>query len=383
MKPDDFLLISVGGGASKIAQRVVESVMSPVRALLLDTDDAMMQEVMPVNGISTAIFGAKRLDGRGTGGDCRLGASALRDDIVTIQAQIGTPRLVVVLTCCGGGTSGATQVLLEMLRNQGIATLTFATTPFTFEGTDRKRAATIVLPTLESCSDALVRIPLDTLLDESNRQLSTEEAFAVVAERLAIGAGLIWMLVAHPAFVAFDVERFRIFLTENATGALPFTFVDATASGSERTKEVLRKILNSKRLRSDGVDRLANASQVIVGVLAGSDLRLAELDELMSQIRKGCPAAKEVILGTANIPELEGKLSVVVLAFAPAFIDIDSKADEGFRPIGNGRRNSKGGRNTAQLGMAKDRFSDVERTIYNGQDLDTPTFQRRGIRLAR
>ena len=121
MNADDLLLISVGGAAATIARRVAENASAPLRALILDTDDATLQAITPAVGVSTTVFGAKRLAGRGTGGDRNLGASALRDDASQIQAQIGAPRLAVLLVCCGGGTSGAAPLLLEMLRALGVA----------------------------------------------------------------------------------------------------------------------------------------------------------------------------------------------------------------------------------------------------------------------
>ena len=38
---------------------------------------------------------------------------------------------------------------------------------------------------------------------------------------------------------------------------------------------------------------------------------------------------------------------------------------------------------TKVLGTAKNRFTDVAPTLYRGQNLDEPTYQRRGIRLTR
>ncbi|HIV09061.1 MAG TPA: hypothetical protein IAC79_02965, partial [Candidatus Spyradenecus faecavium] len=103
METEDLLLISLGGAAASIARRVAERAEAPLRALILDTDDATLQAITPVVGVATSVFGAKRLSGRGTGGAHSLGAGAFRDDAGQILAQVGSPRLAVLLTCCGGG----------------------------------------------------------------------------------------------------------------------------------------------------------------------------------------------------------------------------------------------------------------------------------------
>ncbi len=377
MNVDDLLLISVGGAAATIVQRMVTSSQLSMRALILDTDDATLQTLEPMPGVSTTIFGTQRLQGRGTGGDYSLGAGAFRDDATTLMAQIGSPRLAVVLTCCGGGTSGAVRTLLGQLRDQGIATMTFATEPFGFEGEDRRRCANVVLPTLESSGDAVSRIPLDALLDDAAREAPLEQAFECVGQRLAAGLGLIWRLLATPGFISFDAEHFHRFLTQGATTALHFHFADATATGEARAEAILQTLIDSPRFKSDGTNRLENASNVLVGVLAGSDLRLSELSTLMDGLRSYCGAKMEPMLGTTCSEAFNGRLTVVLLAFGTPLADVGSKKPP------KSLRSGRGTKGTAQLGATRNRFADVEATIYNGQNLDEPTYYRRGIRLAR
>lgn len=383
MTVDDLLFIAVGGAAASIARAIAEETPVPMRTLILDTDDAVLQTLTPVAGLSATIFGAKRLGGRGTGGDRSLGAGALRDDAALVMAQVGSPRLAVVLVCCGGGTSGAVPILLEMLRNQGISTMTFATMPFAFEGSDRLQCATVMLPQLASASDSFARVPLELLVDDALRSAPAEEAFRAVRKRLAAAIALFWTLLAQPGFIAFDIERFLRLLSGSSGVGLPCTFADVTCTGVDRAQTALAQLLASPRFRPEGVDRLANATQVLVGVLAGEDLRLCELGTLMEGIRAHCPDAQEVMLGTSREAPREGTLSVVVVAFSLPSAEIAEKGEA--LALGGGKKASrrKASRAAPQLGVVKDRFTDVEHTVYNGQDLDVPTYQRRGIRLNR
>ncbi len=378
MNLDDLLFISVGGAAAQIAQRMVATTTTPVRALILDTDDAILQTLVPQTGVSTMIIGAKRLEGRGTGGERSMGASALRDDAGNVMTQIGSPRLAVVLTCCGGGTSGATTHLLQLLREHGIATVTFATVPFSFEGDDRRRCANIVLPTLESNSDALTRVSLDRLLDDTLRNAPAEQAFEAIAQRLSMGLSLFWQLLSNPGFIAFDSECFHRLLTEGATTGLHFSFADASASGEGRAETILETLITSPRFQGEGANRLENASQLLVGILAGKDLRLCELTTVMDGFRAHCKTLKDSFLGTTCHEAFDGRLTVVVLAFGQPTADVASKGS--LAPM---RRGGKHGRTGPKLGATRNRFEDVEHTVYDGHDLDVPTYQRRGIRLTR
>ena len=380
MNANDLLLVSIGSAASGVVKRMASRGAFTMRSLLLDTDDGVWEGFTPTESVAVSVFGTRRLAGHGTGGDRNLGASALRDDLASILSQIGTPRMVIVLVCCGGGTSGAVLDLVDALRKNGIVSVVFATTPFSFEGSDRHHNAAELLRGLRSSADALAQIPLDSLLDEETRQSAEEVAFERVAEKLSAGFGLFQSLLEHPAFLPFDAGRFMQTLLRSPVGSL-FCFADATASGEGRAEAVLAELDASPRFHHEGVDYLTNADVVIVGVLAGEDLRLCELDTIMRRIRERCSHTKEILLGTARSSGREGALSVVVLAFSTGHATTgDAHAGDILSAPGK-----KGGKRTREtiLGVAPDCFSGVEATIYNGENLDIPTYQRRKIRLNR
>ncbi len=384
MTTDDLLLIAVGGAASGIAVRIAEMSNVSMRTLILDTDDTTLQKITPRQGLSTWIFGVKRINGRGTGGDRYLAASALRDDASALQAQIGSPKFAIVLTCCGGGTSGAVPQLLALLRSQGITTMTFATTPFAFEGNDRLRNAQVLVSQLEPETDAFARIPLDSLITAATREQPIECVFDTIAQRLAMGMTLFWTLLVHPAFIAFDADHFRQFLENNQLSGVPFFFADATAEGMERANFVVQECIQSPRLRDGNIDRLASASKVVVGVLAGDDLRLNELTMIMDAIHAHTPNA-EIMLGTSFEILRENTLSLVVMAFG---LPQSTEAPRGGKNTGitlpaSPKPKPKGNVQATGLGSTHNPFAAVEPTIINGQNLDTPTYLRRGIRLGR
>ena len=385
MKADDILLISLGGAAAKIARHIAAKSLRdpskpPMRVLILDTDDEVLQTVThtTIEGVSVTIFGVQRLNGKGTGGDHVIGMSAFRDEVAVLTQQIGTPRLAVVLTCCGGGTSGASESLLRILNERGIANIVFATEPLPFEGDDRKRCASVIIPTIMSCANAATVVPLATLLAGAPDTLTAAESFDYAADRLAAGISLLWTLLVHPGYLQFDAEHLRQMLERDALTTLPFTFSDAVASGENRATEVVEAIAASPRFKLKGVNCLANARTAVVGVLAGDDLRLSELNVLMTGLRKQFHKQTEVILGTVNHPSFNGRMEVVVLAFTQSGAEAGD-GDGALQPIRkrSGRSRSKG------LTGVKDRFDDVERTIIDGVNYDEPTYLRRNIRLKR
>ena len=386
MKAEDILFISLGGAAASIARRIAQGArrdptQAPMRVLILDTDDAVLQEVVHIDGVSVTIFGTQRLGGRGTGGDHILGMGAFRDDATTLMQQIGTPRLVILLTCCGGGTSGAAEPLLRLLRDRGIANVVFATEPFAFEGEARRRSASVVLPTICEKANAVTTVPLASLLAGASDELSMSQSFAYAADRLAAGISLLWTQLVFPGYIQFDVEYFRQYLEQDSYVPLSFTFADATAKGEGRAEAVVEALTNSSRFQVRGQNCLASASHVIVGVLAGEDLRLCELDTLMTGVKKALSNQAEVMLGTVNQPSFNGQLGVVLLAFAATSAEVVEQPSDGLQAVR--KRSGKGAKSGKSLSAVKDRFDDVECTLIDGVNYDEPTYVRRHIRLKR
>ena len=380
MHADDLLLISVGGAAASVARRVIRQ--TEVRAVILDTDDAVLGETDPnAHGGAVKIFGAKRLAGRGTGGDYRLGASAFRDDGAAMLADIGTPRLALVLTCLGGGTAGATEYLLRALREQGTVTVTFAIQPFAFEGDDRKRNAKLLRPMIESATDAITAVNPAVLLDNADT-LTADEAFARVADRLGDALSLFWTLLSHPSYFAFDAEHFhRMLSVSHDNTALPFDFAAARISGEDRAESLLNTLTTAPAFCRDGSDRLSRATRLVIGILSGSDLRLSELNTLITGLRIHCPSLKETFLGTSQEDRRNGELTAVLLAFGSNPGDEDEDIPSGTEAIRTGRRGHR--TSPSRLASGNNRFGDVEPTLWHGENLDDPTYQRRGIRLSR
>jgi hypothetical protein len=138
-------------------------------------------------------------------------------------------------------------------------------------------------------------------------------------------------------------------------------------------------------------DALAGAHALAVGVLAGSDLRLAEMDTIHEGLRSVCRKECHLELGTVLDGQFEGRIELVALAFeswtqpgegaAPesALVDVAERVTEPPAPAGGGR--GRTGR-SSKLGYVG-RFKGVEPTVQDGVVLDTPTYQRRQIVLER
>ena len=378
----NLLLIGVGGGGCRFASAAATRFGPGIQAIGFDTDAVTSRSIA---GMRCMLIGATRYDGCGTGGDVVKGRTAASDDAETIRTAVRNARMAVVVTALGGGVgTGATPQVLSILRSLGIVSLCVATLPFEFEGKERGSAAQRALPVLEENTDALVAIRLDDLYaPDSNAPLS--EAMSAAESRLGEALTFLWSLMLNPGYISLGPAKLASLLMQSAGRC---RFAVATAEGDGRAAECVSALCRSNMLGQsptfDGVQA------VLVGVLAGSDLRLVELSDISGRLRSALPSACSFNISTVLDERHAGTIKLVALLF-DSIRDQDSvtqetAADELQTPTGEQRRPRRRARADSKLSLGasgRGRFQGVEGTILNGEDLDVPTYLRRRITLDR
>lgn len=389
----DLLLMGIGGGASRIVTGIMQLYREPMRVLCLDTDALALKSVTD-SGAECLLLGGTRLAGHGTGGDAIKGSLAAQDDLETMAQHLQGVRTAVVVACLGGGTGdGVLPDVIKRFRALGIATLGVVTLPFKFEGLQKRRTAERVLSIIEDQTDSLAVLELDKLFDkleEMTLDVAINQSNAVVGDAVT----LLWRLLAKPGFLSVSAET----LNRLVSAGGPTHFGSATAQGEGRAKVALKSLLQHKLLNAE--TSLADAKVALVGILAGDDLRLAEIGELMDAVRKFAPSACKLEMGTVRDPVFAGRIAIVLFTFKnsaavvlPSAVAKAAVPGEKIPepptadvavPAATSRRNSRRGHSNLTSGATgRGKFTNIDATLWNGQDLDIPTFQRKGIQLER
>lgn len=360
-----MMLIGIGGGGSAIARGVRRAFGEGLRFLTIDTDAASAADCDDF-----LLIGGDRLSGRGSGGDVVAARLAAEDSIESLDPEIGGVRLAIIVTSLGGGTGGgATLETVKRLDSLGIPSIVFATTPFAFEGDDRKRAACGVMAMIEEAAGATFFVPLDKLVGNAER---FDDAMRRAVDAMASAVTLFWRLVEKPGYLRLDAERIRHLVAKAGRGR----FAAVSSQGPDRARDISDMLARAPLLATGS----GPVRSILCGVLAGEDLRLSEINTISEGIRAAFGShATSFELATVNDEEtFSGRISVVLLLFEANAKD-DSADDDG-GVVGRKRR-----RRTAKpLGIGpqgRGRFNNAEPTIWNSEDLDIPTFLRRGISL--
>jgi cell division protein FtsZ len=362
--PSPLILIGVGGAGAAMTRGVLRAYGQGVRTLVLDTD---AQTGAP-SDVPFTLLGGNRLAGRGTGGEPSSARASFQDTPSLIDPALDGVRTAVVVTALGGGTGGgATGELLKRLHGLGITTLLFATLPFAFEGEERMRIAKTSAGPICQQADVSVLLPLDQLVADAGSD-NMKEALSRGVDTLASGVTLLWRIIERPGFISLDAERLRAILTGCGRGQ----FATATAVGEDRVQKVLASLASTPLIKHD--PSRPPVRRILVGILAGDDLRLSEVASISSGITAAFGPNATLELGTVNDEAtFSGRLSVVMLLF-------EESATAALHP-GAGRSMQAGGGNPLPTGTS--RFHNAEKTLWGDEDLDVPTFIRRQLTLDR
>jgi cell division protein FtsZ len=288
--------------------------------------------------------------------------------------------------------------------------------PFDFEGTRKKQVAHDGLEELLAAADGVICLPNQKLSKLIDGNTSFTEAFKLSNELLADAIRGIWRLRTHQGPVELHFEQLCELLRDQHTES---AFAVAEAQGPNRSVEVLEKLLAHPML--EGGQILTEAESVLVSLLGGPDLTLADVNGVMEELSNKCDGAL-VSMGAAIDDAFRNRLAVtLIVARTPAdapgigarqrgsteplnhqlLSRSEPRPESRFvppppelppervaqmlhrQPGGRGRRSAPKLRQT-QLPLeiiSKGRFDKSEPTIHRGEDLDVPTYIRRGVSL--
>jgi len=417
-------VLGVGGAGCNAVNHLARESIAGVSFAVMNTDAPALAQ-SPV--LAKLNLGAKSTRGLGAGGDPECGRAAAEEDEAQIRSLCEGADVVFVVAGLGGGTgTGAGPVVARVAKETGALVLSIVMLPFDCEGSRRVRQAQLGLHDLKSAADGVICLPNQRVFKLIDENTSLLEAFRITNELVAQAVRGIWRLLSRPGLINVDfADLCSVTRGKHAESCL----VTAEAQGEGRSREVMEKILAHPLI--EGGQVLAESAGVLVCIAGGKGLAMAEVNRIMEQINRHCEQA-HIIMGAAIDEELGEKLLVTLVAarrnaecgtrnvelqggtvrttdtatysagmemetpmtglgprpasrfVAPAPDSTPEKTERLLtQQSGRGRKGSsrlKQGQLPLEI-ISRGRFEKSEPTIYHGQDLDVPTYIRRGVAL--
>jgi cell division protein FtsZ len=356
----------------------------------------------------------------GSGGDPERGKALAEEHLGRLKAACTGADLVLVVAGLGGGTgTGIMPVLARAAKETGALALALVMTPFDCEGSRRQRLAQQGLQALRQAADGVICMPNQKVFGLLDQHTSVLDTFKMTNELLAQGVSALWRLVSRPGLIDVHFADICEVLRDRHCQC---GFATAESLGPTRSREVVDKLLAHPLLESG--QALAEAEAVLVSLMGGPDLAMMEVQRVMEEVNRQCDRA-QVIMGAAIDESFRDRLAVTVFAArkmpapteaAPAssapvppeelgtqLLNRTESARPGSRFVppppalppeqlqqlmfrqkaaGGGRKQPKLRQSQLPLEIvSKGRFDKSEPTIYKGEDLDVPTYIRRGVAL--
>src|ERR1700722_19969768 len=155
-------VIGVGGAGGAAVNRMIESGVSGVEFVVINTDAQALHHSKAPTKVH---IGKDATKGLGAGADPLMGQKAAEESIDEIKKAVEGADMIFITIGAGGGTgSGAGPVVAKLAKDMGILVVGFATKPFAFEGEKRRRNAEEAIEGLRRAVDTLIIIPNDRLL---------------------------------------------------------------------------------------------------------------------------------------------------------------------------------------------------------------------------
>ncbi len=397
-------VIGVGGAGNNTVDRIrlEMEVMNGLELCCVNTDMRTLAD-SPVG--DQHLLGRNLTRGLGCGGDPQLGRNAARSDSESITRMVEGYELIFLVSSLGGGTgAGASPIIAQIARKCGCLIIAFVNMPFTFEGERRFKQANQSLKELREVCDAVIPLPNDVLLQEEAAQESVLHAFSKADEWITRGVRSIWAMLSKPGLINLDFSSLREVFNVHGGKTL---FGVGSASGPDFMRDALNDLMHCPLLHVPDFSKMAD--NLLVNIVGGTDLSMAQVEQVMAYITEQFGSRASTTLGAVIDEGKQQSIEICVIGTTdlgglrplrtnrPAS-SVPAKDRTGLvlDSASSGLNTSAGGRNPDRLDPSTSvqqdlgiEVSDGNRGYFEetgpnelgGQDLDVPTYLRRGIRV--
>ena len=409
-------LIGVGGAGSNAVDRLKMENLERLQMAVINTDYQALSS-SPVQ--DKVLIGTSVTRGLGAGGDPDLGREAAEADREKIAAIVKGCDLVFLIAGMGGGTgSGAAPVVAEVASEAGALVISFVTMPFTFEGGRRVKQAEEGLVALRRCCDAVIPLPNDMLLQEAEEGETALDSFARADEWIGRAVRSIWSMMFRTGLINLDFSTLRQAFYQRGGKTL---FGLGSGSGENAVAQAIESLKLCPLLHTPEFSR--KADRILVNIVGGTDLTLPKVNEIMTAVAEQFGRDSHIIMGAVIDESLQNQVEVCVLGTT----EIGGRGVVARRPVAAQKPKTStslpsfpfeeqprtattttastapsaqtaGKAATSKLqpkpktdqeelfafGEIESRgfFDKTDRNLFEGQDLDVPTYLRKGIKIS-
>ena len=406
-------IIGVGGAGISLVDGLRLDNFNGVDHLVIDVDsralgDSIADRKMPIGRTLTR--------GMGTGGEFSIARKAMENEKEALAAQLDGMDIVFLLAGLGGGTGGgATPEIARIARDAGAIVFAFCPMPFSWEKA-RHTQAENALAELRKHANAVIPLPNDSLLQIGGNDATALECFAEAGRNVSRGISAICSLIFRRGMIDVDFVHLSNAFNRRAGRTL---FGYGEGRGDQAIRKALSELLICPMLHLPDVSQAADA--LLVFICGGPNMGMNSLQQVSLEIREQFKAGEHVVFG-AHVDEnmgdqvqiivlgatdLEAGLQADVAPVAEQVIQASPQTKKAHQSKLSAKRKAEAKAKaektaSSSKGRKKGRYSEdqnmfdfmeegnqrgifddlADKNLYEGEDLDVPSYLRRGVKIA-
>ncbi len=300
-----ILVLGIGGAGGNALNGMIEAGMEGVEFVAVNTD---AQDLTNNKAGGKIQLGANLTKGLGAGAKHEIGQAAAEESLNDIVDYIKGSNMVFITAGMGGGTgTGASHVIARAAKELNILTVGVVTLPFSYEGPKKMRIALQGLEELKKHLDTNIVVPNQNLFKITNEKTGFKNSFALSNDVLKFGVQSVTDLMVKPGLVNCDFADVETIMKGMGKAMMG----TGEAEGENRAEEATNAALYNPLIDEYS---LKGAKGLLLNVTGGSDLTLFEVDYISNKIRAEVDSEAEIIFGSIEDENLNGKIRVSIVA---------------------------------------------------------------------
>ncbi len=376
-------LMGVGKGGISIVSKInLPNV--PLRRVIADTSRSDLESAALSDCVKIRL-GEKTLRGFGAGLQAKAGSKAAKESEKAIAEALTGTDLLLLVTALGHGTgSGASPVIAKIAQDAGATVVCFATNPFSDEGKIFTEQAADAAAKLSDLSNAFVLVDNEVVAQVTAGTQNFDDVFNTGRRWIERGIAVCCsMIFSAKTEERLDFSSFKNIFPVAGTRTL---FAVGEGAGENALRDALDALFECPLLKT-GI-AATHADTLAIRVCAGRTPSIQEMEEISKCIQERFGGEERSLSNFAVIPEMEDAIEICVVG-----------ADE-VRATRRRRERSvgipRGGKSVLESQLSDSDSSGDElpfdegsgsafpfgkKRLYDGVDLDTPTYRRKRIKL--
>lgn len=312
MQQKDFkpkiAIIGVGGGGGNAINNLIKHGLNSVTTIACNTDAQALNTSLANIKIQ---LGPQLTKGHGAGANYHVGKIAAQESEEEIKKHLEGVHMAFIVAGLGGGTgTGAGPEICKIALEMGILTLGFVTTPFEFEGAQRKKCANMGMENFQENCDVLIVVGNQNLFSLSNNDTTFLNAFALTDEVLSSGVQSVVQTISESGLINTDLADFFTIMKGRKTRARMGTGI---AEGEERGARAAQEAMASPLLELGGM-MAKDIDGIIICIRCGQDMTLNDINQAVDHIKQSVSEDANIIFGATIDDNLKNQVQVSVFA---------------------------------------------------------------------